>query len=104
MFIIQNEKNNDDECFDMENEMNRSTGTINPLSEDDDGKVNEVDGPPSGLVWNGDEWMSSSYVQRNAVLKRQKSKEIGSIEEEQEANFSNDCKDTNLEKNSSFRN
>ena len=96
IFFIKVEKSNINESFAMSNEVNRSTGTVNSLSENDDGKTEEMDGSPSGLVWNGYEWMSSSYVQGKTILQRQKSTEIESVEVEQKNSLEDDSRVTEI--------
>merc|ERR1719232_1562489 len=63
IFFIKHQNCDGNETLPMDNIMSESTGTINPMSTDDEGKTDEVDAPPSGLVWNGDEWMSKSHIE-----------------------------------------
>ena len=68
----------------MDNIMSESTGTINPISTDDEGKTDEVDGPPKELIWTGDDWMSQSTLgQGQGVKHRQPSSWNASVVKEE---------------------
>ena len=66
VFFIKQENLSHDDDLPMDNLMNESSGTINPVNTDDDGNTGEVDRLPNGLVWNGNEWMSKSTCQRQS--------------------------------------
>ena len=63
VFFIKQEDKDIDDNLPMDNIMSASTGTINQANTDDEGNTEEISGPPKGLVWNGDEWMSKSCVE-----------------------------------------
>ena len=50
IFFIKQDNSKDEEEVPMDNIMSESTGTINPTSTDDEGKTDEVDGPPKELI------------------------------------------------------
>ena len=83
IFFIKQDNSKDEEEVPMDNIMSESTGTINPTSTDDEGKTDEVDGPPKELIWTGDDWMSQSTLgQAGGVKHRQPSSRNESVEKE----------------------
>ena len=82
IFFIKQDSSKDEEEVPMDNIMSESTGTINPISTDDEGKTDEVDGPPKELIWTGDDWMSQSTLGQG-VKHRQPCSRNASVEKEE---------------------
>lgn len=59
LFFIRQES--EDQDLPMDDLMVGSYGTINEASTDDEGRHDQVDGPP-GLVWDGEQWISRSVM------------------------------------------
>ena len=94
IFFIKQDASKDEEEVPMDNIMSESTGTINPISTDDEGKTDEVDGPPKELIWTGDDWMSQSTLgQGQGVKHRQPSSRNASVEKQE--NIEDDIKEEN---------
>ena len=117
LFIKQENQETNEIDFPMDNIMSESTGTINPVTTDDEGRIsngkdNWENKPTkmvksSGLIWNGDEWMSKSVCIDNSFnckeTDRQSSKESNIEQAEnnnQEDNFELNERNTPLFLNS----
>ena len=82
VFFIKQDQSDNKEEVPLDNIMSVSTGTINPMSTDDEGKADEVDGPPKELIWTGDDWMSQSTIGQG-IKHRHPSIHTTSVEKEE---------------------